>query len=347
VFIWVTHEPWSFRHFAPGEPDDDVGLGGNGDCIHLANAAGEWADTNCNITTFVVGRICELELNPCGDGVIEGSEECDDGNNASGDGCSATCQLEVGCGNGIVDPGEECDDDNILSFDGCSSTCHVEPGANCSATSPSLCSKLVINEIDYDNQGTDNTNGQFEFVEIWNAGTGPADVTNIALVLMNGGVTPPAEYFFDGSTGAANVAKRIKLVSALVPGNSLPPGTAIVVAPAGLVATLPAGVFSITVVPPSAGFIQNGAPDAIALFDLAAHQIVDGLAYEGPVNGAVIQGETGTFNFTEGTSTATSPLDPGTGLQSLVRRGPNARDTQDNSSDFTLTTTPSPGLANP
>jgi cysteine-rich repeat protein len=30
----------------------------------------------------------------CGNGVVEGSEECDDGGTTSGDGCSATCQLE-------------------------------------------------------------------------------------------------------------------------------------------------------------------------------------------------------------------------------------------------------------
>jgi cysteine-rich repeat protein len=30
----------------------------------------------------------------CGDGLAEGTEECDDGGNADGDGCSSTCQLE-------------------------------------------------------------------------------------------------------------------------------------------------------------------------------------------------------------------------------------------------------------
>jgi cysteine-rich repeat protein len=33
----------------------------------------------------------------CGDGVVEGDEECDDGNNISGDGCSAFCELEPVC----------------------------------------------------------------------------------------------------------------------------------------------------------------------------------------------------------------------------------------------------------
>jgi len=34
----------------------------------------------------------------CGDAVLEGSEQCDDGNAVSGDGCSATCQLESAAG---------------------------------------------------------------------------------------------------------------------------------------------------------------------------------------------------------------------------------------------------------
>jgi len=58
----------------------------------------------------------------CGDGVIEGSEECDDGDTVDGDGCSSTCTIESGwgcsgapsscteiCGNGIVTVGEQCD----------------------------------------------------------------------------------------------------------------------------------------------------------------------------------------------------------------------------------------------
>ena len=31
----------------------------------------------------------------CGNGVLEPSEECDDGNNDDGDGCSANCELEA------------------------------------------------------------------------------------------------------------------------------------------------------------------------------------------------------------------------------------------------------------
>ncbi len=60
----------------------------------------------------------------CGDSTVDGTEECDDGNTAGGDSCSATCTVE--CGNGAMDPGEECDDGGTTSFDGCSATCTTE-----------------------------------------------------------------------------------------------------------------------------------------------------------------------------------------------------------------------------
>ncbi|MBK8251369.1 MAG: VCBS repeat-containing protein [Polyangiaceae bacterium] len=54
----------------------------------------------------------------CGDGKLEGNEECDDNNTADADGCEADCTLPK-CGNGIVDPGEVCfgsQDPALISF---------------------------------------------------------------------------------------------------------------------------------------------------------------------------------------------------------------------------------------
>jgi len=56
----------------------------------------------------------ELQLtgSVCGDSLVNGPEQCDDGNTVVGDGCSATCAIEVAgaaCGDGTVDPGEACD----------------------------------------------------------------------------------------------------------------------------------------------------------------------------------------------------------------------------------------------
>ena len=65
----------------------------------------------------------------CGDGALDPDEQCDDGNLASGDGCSAICRFEA-CGNGFRDVGEDCDDGNVAGGDGCSATCAVEACGN-------------------------------------------------------------------------------------------------------------------------------------------------------------------------------------------------------------------------
>ena len=69
----------------------------------------------------------------CGDGHVDSGEECDDGNNMNGDGCSAGCtnEPEPCCGDGHLDAGEECDDGNTTDGDGCSATCTTESGPTC------------------------------------------------------------------------------------------------------------------------------------------------------------------------------------------------------------------------
>jgi fibro-slime domain-containing protein len=94
----------------------------------------------------------------CGNGVVEGSEQCDDGNNSPFDGCSWNCtkeptcgydtQMRYGCtpvcGDGMVFPGEDCDDGNARDGDGCSNDCHVEPGYTCTSTRPVLPDPLYM-----------------------------------------------------------------------------------------------------------------------------------------------------------------------------------------------------------
>jgi cysteine-rich repeat protein len=82
------------------------------------------------------GRVCGPGLDcaaaqdtcidtPCGDGVIQEGERCDDGNILDGDGCSRDCRSDEACGNGRIDIeiGEVCDDGNARSGDGCSEDC--------------------------------------------------------------------------------------------------------------------------------------------------------------------------------------------------------------------------------
>jgi len=74
----------------------------------------------------------------CGNGIVTAGEECDDGNHVNGDGCDANCTF-TRCGNGIVTSGEECDDGNLVNGDGCDSNCKttrcgngvVSPGEQC------------------------------------------------------------------------------------------------------------------------------------------------------------------------------------------------------------------------
>lgn len=52
----------------------------------------------------------------CGDGILEGNEECDDGNTISGDGCSDACTNEPVCGNDLIETGEICDGLDLDDF---------------------------------------------------------------------------------------------------------------------------------------------------------------------------------------------------------------------------------------
>lgn len=88
----------------------------------------------------------------CGDGAIEGGEQCDDGNTAPNDGCSLGCAVDNGwactgepsacqaerCGDGVAVDDESCDDGNTVAGDGCSAGCALEPGWSCEGA-PSAC----------------------------------------------------------------------------------------------------------------------------------------------------------------------------------------------------------------
>ena len=92
-------------------------------------AAALWtAGWVCAITIGFGGLAHAGPQTLCGDGTVEGTELCDDGNTAPGDGCSATCIPEL-CGDGVLEPDtEECDDGNTVALDGCSPACACEAG---------------------------------------------------------------------------------------------------------------------------------------------------------------------------------------------------------------------------
>ncbi|MFZ6179653.1 DUF4215 domain-containing protein [Nannocystis pusilla] len=63
----------------------------------------------------------------CGNGIVEGEEECDLGAaNADDAACTAGCELAA-CGDGLVrDDVEQCDDGNLAPGDGCDPACQFE-----------------------------------------------------------------------------------------------------------------------------------------------------------------------------------------------------------------------------
>lgn len=73
--------------YAPEEGEHDWRM----KCILRENYGG-WADSS-DLRILTIGGAVTDSI--CGNGTIEGSEECDDGNVIDGDGCSAICEIEV------------------------------------------------------------------------------------------------------------------------------------------------------------------------------------------------------------------------------------------------------------
>ena len=113
----------------------------------------------------------------CGDGTTDPGEECDDGNNTDGDGCSAICVTENSgsnpvCGDGTTDPGEECDDGNNTDGDGCSSICETENNGNVAL------GDLIINELMW--MGSSMSGGD-EWIELRNMTDAEIDLSGCQL----------------------------------------------------------------------------------------------------------------------------------------------------------------------
>jgi hypothetical protein len=173
-------------------------------------------------------------------------------------------------------------------------------------------SVALINEVDYDQPGTDNA----EFIELFNPGIDIVDLTNISVVLINGASN--SEY------------GRINLSGTLAPGEYA------VIAEATF--TVPEGVTLFVF----GGSIQNGAPDGIAVIDTDAPALIDALSYEGEITAAIIDEFASPVNLVEGT--ATTAVD--NGADGSLSRSPNGSDTDDAATDWTFLATPTPGAAN-
>ena len=160
---------------------------------------------------------------------------------------------------------------------------------------------IVINEIDYDQVGTDTA----EFIELFNTGTSAISLDGFVIELINGTT----------STSYRNID--------LSGFNIDTGGYFVVCSDTTAVANCD---YSFTT---SNSWFQNGAPDAIGLFENS--NLIDSLSYEGELS-----------PFTEGNVLSVS--DNNTDILSISRI-PNGIDTDDNFADFQLGCI-TPGSAN-
>ncbi len=176
---------------------------------------------------------------------------------------------------------------------------------------------LVINEVEYDESGTDNA----EFVEIYNGTSAAVSLSGYSLVFVNGG------------TNTSYLTQSLSAAGSLAAGQYLVVGNASVAAAAGaLKISFASGNDK----------IQNGAPDGVAL--ISGSTLVDALSYEGSITAAAITG-VGTVSLVEGTALPASVADSNTATKSLCRY-PNGTDNDNASTDWALRTTVTPGSAN-
>lgn len=125
-----------------GRAGSSAGVGGS-----IAFGGGPRGEGGCGGEDSCGAAGADEPAPACGDGAQnQVSEQCDDGNAASGDGCTGTCRLEgnyvcptpgepcistVECSDGRVTGDETCDDGNAAEGDGCDATCLVEDGWAC------------------------------------------------------------------------------------------------------------------------------------------------------------------------------------------------------------------------
>ena len=182
--------------------------------------------------------------------------------------------------------------------------------------------ELVINEIDYDQIGSDGT----EFIELYNGGSFPVALDGLAVFLVNGSAAPGASYARFDLTG------------------TLPPGGYLVLSNATFAATLPPATASV-VISGTVNLIQNGAPDGVILIRVATAEVIDALSYEGELTMSTLMGVPGAFRLVEGAALAATVADSNDAVGSLCRT-PNGSDTDQAVNDWAFTSTPTPGAAN-
>ena len=313
----------------------------SGVCTDLACAAASCDDGVQNQDETDVdcgGSTCDKCLD--GETCVD-SGDCESGV-CDGDICLApTCEdnalnqdeTSVDCGGAACEPcgdGQSC-----LVADDCSSgvcdndvcapaTCTDsvqngdETGVDCGSMACAPCELpgLVLNEVDYDNVGTDNA----EFVEVYNNTGADVDLANIRLYVVNGSNN--------------NVLTTVNLA----PAGVLAQGQYLVVGPPGLPIAM--GALKVDFAK-AADNLQNDL-EGLALVDVGGPTVLDVLSYEGSITMANLPNLVGT-SLVEGMAFAGA--DSNTTQRSLARF-PTGNDKNNAATDWLLSKLPTPGAAN-
>ena len=170
---------------------------------------------------------------------------------------------------------------------------------------------LLINEVDYDNIGSDVS----EYVEVYNPNAFPVALADYVVTRVNGNNGTAYGTFALGGAGdmLAGESYLVLASQSLIDSMTIDAGAL----------TVPFDV--------ATNNLQNGAPDAVYLAT-AAGVFVDGLAYEGTVDGV-------------GEGSSPGDTDSNT-IEGSLSRCPNGADSDNNAADFVFTPTLTPGTAN-
>ncbi|MBA3395940.1 MAG: lamin tail domain-containing protein [Deltaproteobacteria bacterium] len=179
---------------------------------------------------------------------------------------------------------------------------------------------IVINEVDYDNVGTDSA----EYLELFNPSAATTSLAGLKIVLVNGATNTAYSTIDLSSVGSLAAGKYLVIAG---PGVSVPT-SAQKLNPAW-----------------TQDQIQNGPPDGIALIDDVAHTLIDAFSYEGAITAATIAGFPAPVSLVEGTALDAAIADSNTVTLTLCR-SPNGKDTNQAAADWKSCNTRTPGTAN-
>jgi cysteine-rich repeat protein len=173
--------------------------------------------------------------------------------------------------------------------------------------------RLLINEVDYDQEGGDIA----EFIELYNPGPARVPLANLSLELVNGATN--------------GVYLSVALNEA---GDELAAGSYLVIGSPLVTDLLPPDILTLELL----SAVQNGgsSPDGLRIIERDG-LTYDALSYEG--GGVSIEG------FTEGEGVIDGD-DPSLSPQGSLSRCPTGEDTDDNRADFTRVDQSTPGAPN-